>query len=175
MALAVVMLFAGCGGGSSTKSAQTVSGGGTSGEVSAKEGEFHTVVPTAYENASESGSQLWVRGPGEGGFQTSVIVVREHARKDDINSFARRTVRLMSRAARRISPLETLTVDGVPALAVSYTETGGGATEGKEIHVRQVMVKHGAWIFLIRDLALPKQYPASLEAQDEVIHNWHWQ
>jgi hypothetical protein len=178
MALAVVMLFAGCGGGSSTKStksAQTVSGSGTSREVSAKEGEFRSIIPAAYENASETGGQYWARGPEENGFRTSVIVVREHARKDDINSFARRTVRVMRRVAHRVSPLEALSVDGVPALAVDYTATSGGAAQGKEMHVRQVMVKHGAWIFLIRDFALPKQYPASLEALDEVIHNWHWQ
>jgi hypothetical protein len=174
MTLAVVMLFAGCGGGSSTKSAQTVSGSGTSRAVSAKEGEFRTIIPAAYTKA-ESSVQYWARGPEEDGFVTSVLVARERARKDDINSFARRTVRLMRRAARRVSRLEALSVDGVPAFAVDYIVTGGGTAQGKVLHVRQVMVKHGAWIFLIRDFALLKQYPASLEAQDEVIRNWHWQ
>jgi hypothetical protein len=81
----------------------------------------------------------------------------------------------MRRAARRVSHLEALSADGVPAFAANYIETGGGTAEGEEMHVRQVMVKHGNWIFLIRDLALRGQYPASLEALDEVIRNWHWQ
>jgi hypothetical protein len=169
MTVAMLLLFAGCGGGSSSKSAKTVNSlGGTSREVTAKEGEFHTVIPQAYEHAAEAPVQYWARGPEENGFRTSVIVVREAVRKGDINAYARRIVRAARRAARRISPLQALSVDGVPALAVEYV------TEGTQ-RVRQVMVKHGSWVFLIRDFALPKQYPASLEALDEVIRNWHWQ
>jgi hypothetical protein len=174
MTLAMIMLFAGCGSGSSTKSAQTLSVGGTSREVSGKEGEFRTIIPAAYAQ-SESSVQYWARGPEEDGFVTSLLVAREAVRKGDINAFARRTVRVMRRAARRVSPLQALSVDGVPAFAVDYIETGGGTAQAKEMHVRQVMVKHDNWVSLIRDFALPGQYAASLEALDEVIRNWHWQ
>jgi hypothetical protein len=170
MTLAIVVLVAGCGGGSSKKSAGTlsVSGSGTSREVSAKEGEFRTVVPLAFENASGYPVQYWARGPEEDGVRTSLIVVRERASKGDINTFARHVLRVIRRTA--VAHLQALRVDGVPAFAVDYI-----ATEKPNEHVRQVMVKHGNWVFLIRDFALPKHYAASLEAQDEVIRNWHWQ
>jgi hypothetical protein len=176
MTLAMVMLFAGCGGGSSNKSAQTlsVSGSGTSREVSAKEGEFRTIIPQAYAN-TESAGQYWARGPEENGFVTSLLVVRERAGKGGINAYARRTVRAAHRTARRVSHLQALSVDGVRGFAVDYFVAGVGTTLGKEQHVRQVMVQHGPWVFLIRDFALTKQYAASLEALDEVIRNWHWQ
>jgi hypothetical protein len=170
LAMAMVMLFAGCGGGSSKKSAQTrsVSGSGTSREVSAKEGEFRTIIPLAYENAPGYPIQYYARGPEEQGFRTSVIVVREQAGKRDIKTFARRVLRVIRRTA--VAHLQALTVDGVPAYAVDYL-----GEEKPHEHVREVMVQHGGWVFLIRDFALPKQYAASVEAQDEVIRNWHWQ
>jgi hypothetical protein len=177
MTLAAAVLFAGCGGGSSTKSstksAHTLSVGGGSGEVIAKEGEFRTVIPRAYTDYP-SAAQYWARGPEEEGFVTSLIVVREPARQADINTVARRARSIFSHFVRRLSRLEALSVDGQPAFALDYLVTGGGTAKGKVTHVRQVLVRHGKWIYFIRDIALPTQYATSLEALDEVIRKWHW-
>jgi hypothetical protein len=176
MAIAAVMLFAGCGGGSSNKSPHTLSVGGGSRELTAKEGEFRTVIPPAYAD-HPSAAQYWVRGPEEQGFVTSLIVVRERARNGgaDINTVARRARSLFTHFARRVSHLEALSVDGAPAFALDYLVTAGGTAKGKVTHVRQVLVKHGTWLYFIRDIALPGQYAASLESLDEVIRAWHWQ
>ena len=174
MTLAMVMLFAGCGGGSSSKSAPTLSVGGANGEVIAKEREFRTVIPPAYTNYPNA-AQYWARGPEEAGFVTSLVVVREKGRKGDIKTYVRRYLRLIRHAVRRLSHLQALSVDGQPAFAMDWFNTGTGTAQGKEFHVRQVLVKHGPWVFFIRDFALPRQYAASLGALDEVIRHWHWQ
>jgi hypothetical protein len=173
MTITAVVLFAGCGG-SSNKSARTLSVGGGSREVIAKEGEFRTVIPPAYA-LYPSAAQYWVRGPEEQGFVTSLIVVREPVRKTaDITTLARRVRTVITHVARRVSHLEPLSVDGIPAFGVDYLVTGGGTAKGKVTHVRQVLAKHGRWLYFIRDITLPTQYATSLEALDEVIRAWHW-
>jgi hypothetical protein len=175
MTITAVMLFVGCGGGSSNKSAHTLSVGAGSGELIAKEGEFRTVIPPAYADYP-SAAQYWVRGPQEQGFVTSLIVVRERVPKTvDINILARRVRTILMRVARQVSHLEPLTVDGIPGFGLDYLVTGGGTAKGKVTHIRQVLVKHGRWLYFIRDVALPTQYAASLEALDQVLRAWRWQ
>jgi hypothetical protein len=173
--LAMVILCAGCGGGSGKTSAKTLPVGGTTGEVSAREGEFRTIVPPVYVSEGEAPVQYWARGPEEAGFVTSILVARERAPKGGLNAYARLIYRNPRHTVSRLSRPPALRVDGVPALAVDYFESGTGTQAGKVQHVRQVMVQHGPWIFLIRDFALPNQYAASLEALDEVISHWRWQ
>jgi hypothetical protein len=172
--IAAVMLFAGCGGGSSNKRAGTVVQGGPIPAVS-KEGEFRTVIPRGYAN-HPSVAQYWAEGPAEGGFATTLLVVRERVSKEvNLNTFVHRALRGLRQGARSVSRLEPLSVDGEQALAVDYLVTATGTLKGKETHVRQVLVKHGPWVMFIRDIALPAQYQASLGALEELLGNWHWQ
>ena len=57
---------------------------------------------------------------------------------------------------------------------MDYFVTATGSLKGKVTHTRQVFVKHGPWVFFIRDIALPAQYAASLPVLDEVLVSWHW-
>jgi hypothetical protein len=172
--IAAVILFAGCGGGSSNKRAGTVLRSGPIPVVS-KDGEFRTVIPRGYANHT-SVAQYWAEGPAEGGFATALLVVREAVSKEvNLNTFAHRTLRSLRRAARSVSRLEPLSVDGEQAWALDYLVTATGTLQGKETHIRQVFVKHGPYVLFIRDIAFPAQYQASLGALDEVLGNWHWQ
>jgi hypothetical protein len=172
--IAAVILFAGCGGGSSNKRAGTVLRSGPIPVVS-KDGEFRTVIPRGYAN-NPSVAQYWASGPVEAGFAVALLVVRQAVSKEvNLNTFAHRVLRGVRQVARSVSRLERLSVDGEQALAVDYLVTATGTLKGKETHVRQVLVKHGPWVMFIRDIALPAQYQASLGALDEVLGNWHWQ
>lgn len=172
--VATVMLFVGCGGGSSKRSAGTPVQVGP-GPIVAKEGEFRTVIPRRYTN-HPSVAQYWANGPEQNGFATSVIVVREAVSKEvDINTYARRVLRASRPLTHRLSHLQPLHVAAEPAFALDYLVTGTGTVQGVVTHVRQVLVKRGGWVFFIRDIALPAQYAASLGALDEVLRNWRWQ
>jgi len=171
--LATLMLVAGCGGGSTKKRAGSVLQVGPRPIVS-KEGEFRTVIPRGYTNYP-SVAQYWANGPQEDGFVASVIVIRKGvSREVGISTYVHRLMRFLRPLIRRASHLEPLSVNGEPALAMDYFVTATGSLKGKVTHVRQVFVKHGAWVFFIRDITLPAQYAASLPALDEVLRNWHW-
>jgi hypothetical protein len=171
--IAAVMLLAGCGGGSSNKHAGTVVQSGPI-PIVAKDGEFRTVIPRGYANNPSVGQYL-ASGPVEGGFTTSLLVVREAVSQEvSLNTYAHRLLREFRQVARSVSRLEPLSVDGEHALAVDYLVTGSGTAKGKETHVRQVLVKRGRHVLFIRDIALPAQYQASLGALEEVLGNWHW-
>jgi hypothetical protein len=142
--------------------------------IVAKEGEFSTVIPRGYAN-HPSVAQYWAEGPVENGIPTSVIVVRNQVAKEvAISTYAHRVLRAFGPSARGVA-YRPLSVDGEPGFALDYIVTGTGSVKGVRTHVRQVLVKHGAWVFFIRDLALPAQYTASLAALDEVLSNWRWQ
>ncbi|SRR6266566_1858050 len=174
-AFATLVLFAGCGGGSTNKSAGTKAQGGPI-PIPAKEGEFRTVIPRGYTN-NPSVAQYWARGPeAEDGLAINLIVVRQAVPKAvDLKTFADGTLGSFSHRAGRGSHLEQLSVDGEPAVAADYFVTASGTLKGRKTHVRQVWVKHGPWVFFIRDIAPPVQYAASLGALGEVLAKWHWQ
>lgn len=178
--VAALALVAGCGGGSSNRSANTRSVPTVSqspkegGVVSAKEGEFRAVIPRGYVD-NPSVAQYWVRGREEDGFRPSLIVVREPAGRGSINTLARREFLAFQRVTRKLSQLEAVSVDGVPGFAVDYFVSGTGTAQGKEMHIRQVLLKRGSWLYFIRAIALPAQYTASVSALDEVIRSWQWQ
>jgi hypothetical protein len=172
--MATVVLLVGCGGGSSkTGAAAPVQVG--PGPIVAKEGEFRTVIPRGYTpNPSEA--QYWAKGPEENGFATSVLVVREAIGKGvRVGTYARKLARAIRPHTHGMSRLQPLSVGAEPAFALDYLVTGTGSVKGVVTHVRQVLVKHGGWVFFIRDIALPTQYAASLGALDEVLRNWQWQ
>jgi hypothetical protein len=172
--MATVVLCAGCGGGSSKIGTSTHVPVGPRAIV-AKEGEFQTVIPRGYVN-HPSVVQYWAHGPEEGGFVTSLLVIRERVSEElGISTYARRVLRGIGRPTTRgVSHLQPLSVDAKPAFVLDYFVRGTGTVKGKLTHVRQVLVKRGPWVFFIRDIALPAQYAASLSALGEVLSNWHW-
>jgi hypothetical protein len=171
--MATVVLCAGCGGGSNKVGANTIVQVGPR-PIVAKDGEFQTMIPRGYA-IHPSSAQYWADGPEEAGFITSVLVVREAvSKKLEISTYARRLLRAIRTIARRVSHLKRLSVGAEPAFAFDYFVTGTGTAQGKLTHVRQVLVKHGPWVWFIRDVASPAQYAASLGALDEVLRNWRW-
>jgi hypothetical protein len=173
--MAAVMLSAGCGGGSSKKGAGTPVQVGPR-VIVAKDGEFRTVIPRGYAN-HPSVAQYWAEGRAENGFATSVLVVRNPASKElSLSTYAHRVLRAFKPSAgESVSHLQPLSVDAEPAFAIDYIVMGTGTLKGTLTRARQVLVKHGPWVFFIRDIALPAQYTASLSALDEVLRNWRWQ
>jgi hypothetical protein len=175
IAIGTVVLCAGCGGGSTKTGAGTTTVQVGPSPIVAKEGEFQTVIPRGYAN-HPSVAQYWAEGPEGDGLRVSVIVVRQGvSKKVDISSYAHGLLRAFRPISRGISHLQPLRVDGEPAFALDYLVTGTGTQKGTVTHVRQVLVKHGSWVFFIRDIALPTQYAASLGALDEVLRSWRWQ
>jgi hypothetical protein len=121
-------------------------------------------------------AQFWALGPAEAGFNTDIIVVREHVgREVNLSTYAHRLARSSRQVTQTVSHLEGLSVDGEQAFALDYLVTATGSLAGKVTHVRQVLVKRGPFVIFIRDIALRPQYAASLLALDEVLANWHWQ
>lgn len=176
MTMAAAVLLAGCGGGSSNKSAGTASVSGfASREVAAKSGAFRTLVPLAYTYNSGSQAQFQASGPEEGGLADSLVVVRDPLRLGDMNTLARRTLRAAAhqRSIHRLSGPSTQSVGGEPALAVGFYFLPAEGTA--EVHLRQVMVSHGGWVYIIRASAVTTQDARSLRALEELISNWHWQ
>jgi hypothetical protein len=194
---AAVLLLSACGGGSkgATSSAtnpttSTSADVGTigraassgAGEVAALHGGFRTVIPHGYSNGlsagrgGTSGVEYMAIGPRVGGKGAILTVFRASAGNADVAALARRAVRqLAHRAAylpkpRRLSPLQGLTIDGAPALAVDYQLVKRSTNDR-----RQLFVIHGGWAYEISDAAAPSQYRASLQALDEVISHWRWQ
>ena len=172
--VATVVLFVGCGGGSSKHGTAASVQVGPS-PIVAKDGEFRTVIPRGYANYP-SVAQYWATRPQQNGLLASVLVVRQAvSQKIGISTFARSMVRAIRPITQSLSHLQPVSVDAEPGYAVEYVTTGTGTVQGKLSHVRQVLVKHGQWVFFIRDLALPAEYAATLGALDEVLRNWHWQ
>ena len=184
--IAAVILLAGCGGGSGTKSTGTPSvGGSPTGTssvggsrqvVSAKEGAFRTVVPVGlYLQTGSEFSYYATTGPQEHGAPTAVLVLHEPVPPGGINAFVRSTLRALkrqSRSARRLSGPFALRVGGEPALAVDYLQPEEG---GKESRWRQVFVMHGESFYVIREYSSPAQHAVGLAALEEVLSHWQWQ
>jgi hypothetical protein len=176
MTMAAAVLLAGCGGGSSNKSAGSAQGSGfASREVTAKSGVFRTVIPLGYRYNSGSQAQYQASGPEEGGLSDSLVVTREPLRRGDMNTLARRTLRAAGhqRNIHRLSGPSTQSVGGEPALAMGFYYLPAEGTG--EVHLRQVLVSHGEWVYLIHASAVTAQDATSLRALEELISNWHWQ
>jgi hypothetical protein len=180
--LAVVVVVAGCGGssqprtisapGASATGAGSTSSAGGHEVAAAKNRGFVTVIPAGYRRVPTQAEYL-VSGAEEEGLAATVIVVRAPAgRGGDIGALARRTIAAL-RTSPRISQLsgpQALSVDGRPALAIEDVVAEGAGTR----HGRLVLVRNGAWVYRILDLALPSQLHAAQAALSEVIGNWRW-
>jgi hypothetical protein len=167
--IAAVVLLSGCGGGSGGKSAGTVGG---SRVVSAREGAFRTVVPVGFHY---SGSQTQFNTEGVGvNAGMALVVIREPVRVvGGIKASARRTLSgaRHETGVHRLSGLTALSVGGEPALAEGYA----GTEKGKEWNFHQVLVRHGPWVYFIREAWSAGQHAAAVAALKEVLSNWQWQ
>ena len=166
MTLAAVLMFVGCGGGSGKKS---VTAGGVSRVVSARQGAFRTVIPLGY-TYSPGAAQYIAFGPQENGIYDSLVVIREPVRLGDINTLVRRELTAIRRQKVHQLSRQRSSVDGEPAIAIDYL----APAQGKETHLREVFASHGQWVYVIRTSAVTTQYATSLGALEEVINNWRW-
>jgi len=176
MLITGVLVFAGCGGGSSRKSSGTSSAGpGSPAVVSAKHGGFSTIIPRGYV-PEESTAEYWATGPRTGESATTLLVLRKPAQEGDIRTVARKTQRAARRVLKaiHISPLRPLSVGGEPALSLDYVVKPSRKETRFAQHVTLVFVRHGEWVYFIRDFAPPTIYPAAASTLGEVIREWHW-
>jgi hypothetical protein len=183
IAISVAVLVAGCGGGSSKSgSSRTTTSTTAAGQtVVSRDKTFATVTPHGFKDATNSaqGSALRVQylaiGPISHGFATNINVVREPSRglidADTIATFELTAIKRIERKAHSFSQLQPVTVGGLPARSVDYLNTPGGS---RELHQRQVFVRHGNAIYTVTYTALPGSYAASAGAMDEVLKNWSW-
>ena len=174
--IAALVLFSGCGGGSgnprrSEPRARGLVGLGLSRVVSAKQGAFRTVIPPEFDYNPQQ-AQYDIEGTGALA-GTVVVVVREPVELGDINFFARQTVHFARRvpSIHRISRTSALSVGGEPALALDYVsrEKSGASV------VRSVFVRHGQFVYIIREGWPAAQRAPALAALEQILSNWQWQ
>jgi hypothetical protein len=136
--------------------------------VTAKQGAFRTVIPPEFDYNPEQ-AQYDIEGTGALA-GTVVVVVKEPVRLGDIHFFARQTVHFARRvpSIHRISRTSALSVGGEPALALDYAarEKSGAWT---------VFVRHGQFVYLIREAWHPAQRAPALAALEPILSNWQWQ
>jgi hypothetical protein len=162
--------------GLTTVSAKTSS----SGRAAGTDRGFVAAIPAGFRNATASAQSLPIKtlylamGPKASGLTTNINVVRESSGgMTDINAIVRaelRGIRLVLPDARKFSTPEPVTVAGEPAQAVDYLY--GSAT--RLLHLRQVIVEHGGWTYVVTYTASSTAYEASLPALAQVISSWRW-
>jgi hypothetical protein len=159
-----------------TLSAKTSS----SGRAANTDKGFVAAIPAGFRNATAPAQSLPIKtlylamGPRASGLTTNINVVRESSEgMTDINAVVRaelKGIRLVLPDARQFSTPESVTVAGEPAQAVDYVY--GSAT--RLLHLRQVIVEHGGWTYVITYTASSTGYQASLPALSQVISSWRW-
>ena len=159
-----------------TVSAKTSS----SGRAASTDKGFVAAIPAGFRNATAPAQSLPIKtlylamGPRASGLTTNINVVRESSEgMTDINAVVHaelRGIRLVLPDARQFSTPESVTVAGEPAQAVDYLY--GSAT--RLLHLRQVIVEHGGWTYVITYTASSTGYQASLPALAQVISSWRW-
>jgi hypothetical protein len=159
-----------------TLSAKTSS----SGRAANTDKGFVAAIPAGFRNATAPAQSLPIKtlylamGPRASGLTTNINVVRESSEgMTDINAVVRaelKGIRLVLPDARQFSTPESVTVAGEPAQAVDYVY--GSAT--RLLHLRQVIVEHGGWTYVITYTASSTGYQASLPALARVISSWRW-
>jgi hypothetical protein len=152
----------------------------SSGRVTTSGGGFSAVLPAGFRNATASaqGGPINIlylaTGPRAAGLTTNINVVRQRSGGvTDMNAIVRaelRGLRLVLPQTLRISTPEPVTVGGESARALDYLY--GPAT--RRLHLRQVIVEHQGWIYVITYTASSTGYTASLPALAHVISSWRW-
>lgn len=159
-----------------TVSAKTSS----SGRAASTDKGFVAAIPAGFRNATARAQSLPIKalylamGPRASGLTTNINVVRESSEgMTDINAVVRaelKGIRLVLPDARQFSTPESVTVAGEPAQAVDYVY--GSAT--RLLHLRQVIVEHEGWTYVITYTSSSTGYQASLPALAQVISSWRW-
>ena len=185
-AVVTALVLAACGGSgtkppssstSTRTNAQFIAPAGT---VKSSDGSFATTVPTGFtdETSSAHGGAVKVLylavGPRIDNQTININVFREAAAgRTDINAITAAEltgVRALMPHAHSFSPVSALTVGGALARSVDYQ----GLPGDQLLHLRQVFVLHGGWIYTITYTALPNTYQAHVGAVDELIGRWIW-
>jgi hypothetical protein len=174
--IAALVLFSGCGGGSgnpglSAPRARGLVGLGLSRVVSARQGAFRTVIPLGF-SYNPYQAQYDIEGTGALA-GTEVVAIRESVQLGDINAWVRRTVDATRRIPRihRVSRPSALTVAGEPALALDYT----AREKGEESAYRQIFVRHGQFVYIIRGAWPAAQRAPASAALEQILSSWQWQ
>jgi hypothetical protein len=154
--------------------------GQSTASVSSSDGSFATTLPAGFQDETSSAKGgtinvlLLAVGPRIDNETINVNVIREAAGGrtsiDEVGSAELKGIRALVPHTRSFSPLSSLTVGGSPARAVDYL----GLPSGHLLHLRQVFVLHGGWIYTITYTALPSTYQAHLSAFNQIVNNWEW-
>jgi hypothetical protein len=141
---------------------------------------FVAAIPAGFRNATASAQGGPVNilylatGPRVHALRTNINVVREPSGGvTDMNAIVRaelKGLRVMLPGTIRISTPEPVTVAGEPARVLDYQY--GPAT--RRLHLRQVIVEHAGWIYVITYTASSSGYAASLPALTQMINSWRW-
>lgn len=201
LAATAALALAGCGSSSSASATTTTSSSSnatapsprkmtsiatskttssSSAGVTSTDGRFEAAIPTGFRNAvaaTQGGpiNTLYLAiGPRTGGFTTNINVVRESAAgRTDINAVVAAELKGIKRVlpqVRRISSPAPLTVAGEPARVVDYLYDA----PSPHLRLRQVMLEHQGWIYVVTYTAPATTYTADLPALAKVISSWHW-
>ena len=148
--------------------------------MTSSDGRFVAAIPAGYRN--ELGTArggpfnfLYLAfGRRTGGFTTNINVVREPSDgTTDINTVVQIELKGVKRLlpdVRLTSSPQPATVGGEPAGVIDYLNNLGT----RRLHVRQVIVEHRGWIYVVTYTAAPRAYTASLTALTQVISSWQW-
>ena len=163
--IAAVVVFTGCGGGSGKKTGTRV--------VSAKSRTFRTVVPLGGFTYNASQAQYAVEGNGVRGGILLVVIREPVERVGGIDALARRSLRAArhERGIHQVSGPSALSVGGDPALAMDYSSR----EKAGESQLHQIFVRHGKWVYVIREAWPTVQQAAASGALEEVLSHWQWQ
>ena len=152
----------------------------SSGRVTSSDRGFAAAIPAGFRNATKSaqGGPINIlylaTGPRAARLTTNINVVRQpSAGVTDMNAIVRaelRGLRVMLPGTLRISTPERTTVGGASARVLDYLY--GPAT--RRLHLRQVIMEHQGWIYVITYTASSTGYTASLPALARVISSWRW-
>jgi hypothetical protein len=183
-----------CGGGSSSAPGTTSSTGGAPASTAAagdtgaapsgarvivaRHGGFRTVLPSGFRRKGSRGGDVELRVTlhSDGGRPTNLTVYRAAAHTSDLHAITTGALRRLAQRpaslpkAQGLSPLQSLQVDGHPALSVDYKVVGPIPSEWRQVFV----LDHG-FVYEISDSAAPTRFAASLIALEELIQNWRWQ
>jgi hypothetical protein len=154
--------------------------GQSTASVSSSNGSFATALPSGFQDGTRSaqGGAINVLflavGPRIANETININVIREAAAgRTDMGEIAGtelKGIRSLVPQARSFSQVSSLTVGGSPARAVDYL----GIPNGHRLHLRQVFVLHGGWIYTITYTAQPSTYQSHLAALDQVVGSWVW-
>lgn len=199
LAAAAALALAGCGSSSSTSATTTTSSSNatapsgakmasmvtsktmsTTAGVTSTDGRFVAAIPAGFKNAVAAmqggpiNTLYLAAGPRRGGFTTNINVVRDSsAGVTDINAIVRAELSELKRVLPQVRPLSSpqpVTVGGEPARSVDYLY--GSTTPA--LRLRQVMVAHRGWTYVVTYTAPATTFTADLPALAKVISSWHW-